>query len=310
MKKNLIGFAIGILIMILLLYGIGLENIVDLLLQIKIEYFIAALFVYFLVEVITALTLRVVIKGKFIGILSSHMCGMILSIPTPGRVGYYYAAYSLSKKTENSTSENIGYLTIIQGLSFLVKVFLCMIAIIYFSSFMIPSIMNYFIIISFIPVLFLIGIILILYTKILNKLLKKSTWLNRLEKYIENMQKAVRNLTKKKILIIIFLHFVGWAIIGFQWLLIAKALNVDIQLLETLMLQPLVTSIMFIPITPSGIGVAESGSAILFNILGFSSAIGVTFLLLQRLSTIIVDSFGLIDLKIHKIKLEKIKSKI
>ena len=68
------------------------------------------------------------------------------------------------------------------------------------------------------------------------------------------------------------------------------------------MLQPLLTSIMFIPLTPSGIGVAESGSAILFNIIGFSSAIGVTFLLLQRLSAIIVDSFGLIDLKIHKIK--------
>lgn len=98
MKKNLIGLAIGILIMILLLYGIGIDNIVSLLLKIKLEYFIAALFVYFLVEVIAALILRVVIKGKFIGILSSHMCGMILSIPTPGRVGYYYAAYSLSKK--------------------------------------------------------------------------------------------------------------------------------------------------------------------------------------------------------------------
>jgi len=310
MKKNFIGLVIGILIMIFLLYRIGIENIVNLLLKIKLEYFIAALFVYFIVEIIAALILKIVIKGKFISILSSHMCGMILSAPTPGRLGYYYTAYSLSKKTKHSTSENIGYLTIIQGLSFLVKVFLCIIAIIYFSSFILPSLMNYFIIISVFPVLFFIGIILMLYTKLLNKILRKITLLSHLEKYIENMQKAVRTLTKKKILIILFLQFVGWSITGFQWLLVAKALNINIELPKTLMLQPLLTSIMFIPLTPSGIGVAESGSAILFNIIGFSSAIGVTFLLLQRLSTIIVDSFGLIDLRIHKIKLEKIKSKI
>ncbi len=310
MKKNFIGLVIGILIMIFLLYRIGIENIVSLLLKIKLEYFIAALFVYFIVEIIAALILKIVIKGKFISILSSHMCGMILSAPTPGRLGYYYTAYSLSKKTKHSTSENIGYLTIIQGLSFLVKVFLCIIAIIYFSSFILPSLMNYFIIISVFPVLFFIGIILMLYTKLLNKILRKITLLSHLEKYIENMQKAVRTLTKKKILIILFLQFVGWSIIGFQWLLVAKALNINIELPKTLMLQPLLTSIMFIPLTPSGIGVAESGSAILFNIIGFSSAIGVTFLLLQRLSAIIVDSFGLIDLRIHKIKLEKVKNKI
>ena len=168
MKKNFIGLVVGILIMIFLLYRIGIENIVNLLLKIKLEYFIAALFVYFIVEIIAALILKIVIKGKFISILSSHMCGMILSAPTPGRLGYYYTAYSLSKKTKHSTSENIGYLTIIQGLSFLVKVFLCIIAIIYFSSFILPSLMNYFIIISVFPVLFFIGIILMLYTKLLN----------------------------------------------------------------------------------------------------------------------------------------------
>ncbi len=309
MKKNVIGLAIGILIMILLLYGIGLENIIDLFLKIKIEYFLIACFFYIFVEIIASLMVRVVIKAKLKDILSSHMCGMFLSNATPGRVGYYYTAYSLSKKSEYSTSENIGSLTLLQGISFFVKVFLCMAAVLYFSSFMISSVMNYFILISLLPLLFFVGIILALYTKILNKILKKITILSALEKYVGMMQNSVKKLNKQKVVIIMLLNLVGWFIAGFQWMFVAKALNVDIGLLTAMMFQPLLTTIMFIPITPSGLGVAESGSALLFKIIGFSSIVGVSFLLLERLSIIVVDAFGLIDLKNSKIKLEKIKSK-
>jgi len=64
-----------------------------------------------------------------------------------------------------------------------------------------------------------------------------------------------------------------------------------------LMLQPLLTAVLLIPISPTGLGLAESESALIFSLLGMESGIGVAFLLLFRINSIFVDSIGLIDLK-------------
>lgn len=307
MKKNFIGLILGILILIFIFYNIGFGNIVDLFLKIRMKHFIAALFVHFLVESLTVFIIKVLIKAKFTHVFLSHLAGMLFSVPTPGRVGYFYTAYSLSKKTKYSLSENIGYLALLQGLVFFFKIFLCLVAVVYFSSFIVPSLMGYLIIAIILPVIFFIGIFLLLFTKLLNRLIKKIIWFNWLEKHLESMQKAMKILNKKKIFIIFILNLTAWVVLGFEWFLLAGALNIDITFLTALMLQPLLTTIMFFPLTPSGLGFAEGGSALIFNLIGFSSVIGVTFLLLQRFTTIIVHSFGLIDLKVHKIKLKKVK---
>jgi len=307
MKKNFIGLGLGILILFFIFYDIGFGNIADIFLKIRIWHFMGALFVHFLVEILTVFILKVVIKAKFVHVFFSHLAGMFFSIPTPGRIGYFYTAYSLSKKTKYSISENVGYLAVLQGTVFFIKIFLCLMAIVYFSSFIVPSLIGYLIIAAVLPVIFFIGIFLLLFTKILNKLIKKISWLKWLEKNLSSMQKAVKVLSKKKIFFIVILNLIAWVVLGFEWFLLSGALNINITFLTALMLQPLLTTIMFFPLTPSGLGVAEGGSALIFKIIGFSSAIGVTFLLLQRLNTLIVHSIGLIDLKMHNVDLKKIK---
>ena len=67
---------------------------------------------------------------------------------------------------------------------------------------------------------------------------------------------------------------------------------------------------MFIPISSIALGLAESGSELLFNLLESSSVIvitlnlglGIAFLLRYRLNTIIVDSIGIIDLRTIRIQ--------
>ena len=67
------------------------------------------------------------------------------------------------------------------------------------------------------------------------------------------------------------------------------------------MLNPLISVIMFVPISPTALGVAESGSALIFDLLGLQLGTGVAFLLLFRINSIAFDSVGLIDLKTIKI---------
>jgi uncharacterized membrane protein YbhN (UPF0104 family) len=64
------------------------------------------------------------------------------------------------------------------------------------------------------------------------------------------------------------------------------------------MMHPLLSAIMFVPFVPAGLGLTETGSALIFRIIGLTTADGVAFMLLVRAGMIIVDAFGLIDMKI------------
>lgn len=80
-----------------------------------------------------------------------------------------------------------------------------------------------------------------------------------------------------------------------QWFLILVSLGVGVDFLMVLMLQPLLTTVMFIPISPGGLGVVEGGGALLFNLLGFGSESGAVFVLLVRFNSVLVDCLGLLD---------------
>lgn len=306
MKKTIISFGIGFAILILLLWSLGFDNMINLLSKTRVDYFILAGLVYFIVEIQAAFSVKIALNHKLRlrKILPSHMCGMLYSALTPGRVGYYYTAFSISRKSGNSTSGNIGVLTVIQGIYFITKVFICLLAVLYFSSFIItPESQYYLILVSILPVIFVIGIILALYTNLINKIFGRVSFLQGVIKNITLMQEASRKIRKTEILQITLLGLSGWVIMGVQWFLLAMALDINIDFITALMLQPILTTVMFIPFSPGGLGVTEGGSALLFSlVLGTADAgvAGAAFLLLVRINSIMVDSLGLIDMKLHK----------
>ncbi len=312
MKKSTLrlalAFGFGIVILAYLFWSMGLGNIAGVLSRIRPEYFLAAALVYLASEFIAALTLKVAIGGKikFRNILPSHMCGMLYSAVTPGRFGYYYTAFSLAKKTNESRSKNIGLLTIMQGVTFFVKVISCVIAVLYFSRlFISPESKSYFLMAAFVPVLFVVAILLILCTKLPNKIIALIPVLKNMLGYVSMMQDSRKDMTARKIFSIVFLNLIGWFVVGAQWYLLALSLSLDLSYWDAFMLQPLLSAVMFIPLTPSGLGITEGGSALLFTLILSSvpsvqaKAAGVAYILLVRINSIMVDSFGLIDMRIH-----------
>ncbi len=300
--KNLIAFGIGISVLLYLLTGIGFDRIYNLLIGIRLEYFILAASAYFITDVISSFAVREGIDRKLsiLEILQSHMCGMFYSSVTPGRVGYYYTAFSLSKKTSDPRSGNIGILTVIQGIYFFTKIFLCILALLYFSRFLLTQeSMNYLIIASALPLVFVIGIILIIYTNLPNRVLSRFRIFHKSLNYLSVMQDSCRRISKKNLIEITVLGFIGWITMSIQWFFIALSLNSSISVIDALMLQPLLTTIMFVPFSPSGLGFTEGGSEFLFTLINPEPGMGVTFMLLIRLNSILVDSLGLLDMRIH-----------
>ena len=298
--KNILAFIVGIVILAYIILTLGIEKIVQLISEIKIEFFVLAAIVYFIHDIVAGFALKVAI-GDTLGIrriVPTHMLGMLYANATPGRVGYIYTALSLAKKTGSRRSSKIGIIALFQGLNFLSKTFLCLLAVIYFSAF-IPSMRSqvYLLLVSTTPIIFLIGILIALYTKILNRIITRIS--PGLEEYLESMQAAVREVNKGRLARMLPLMLLGWMIMSLQWFLVAASLGIDVGFLTVLMFQPLLTTIMFVPISPSGLGLAEGGSALLFGIVNLDPAAGAAFLLLVRFNAILVDSLGLIDVRMH-----------
>lgn len=308
-----VAFGIGILILAYVIYGMGdgkksgPEKIADIMSSIRLEYFFLAAAVYFVSDILAALSLKVAVDGlRLRKALPSHMCGMVYSAVTPGRVGYYYTALSIAKKTQQSRSKNIGVLTLMQGIGFLVKVLLCLAAVIYFSRYIVSrEAIDYLILASLVPLIFVVAIVLVLYTKVVNRAFSRAPLVGGFMKHVASMQEASRGVSGKKIFYIVLLNVVGWFMVAVQWFLLAGSLGLQADYLDILMLQPLLSAVMFFPFTPSGLGVTEGGSALLFQLIlpvlpsADAKAAGVVFILLVRINSLFVDAFGLIDMRIH-----------
>jgi len=292
-------FGFGLLILFYLFWSMGFDNIARLFIQVKPEYFLYAAIVYFASEILGAFSLKTALKSRIRlrKVLPSHMCGMLYSAVTPGRVGYYYTAFSIAKKTKESRTKNIGLLTLMQGIGFFAKVISCLIAILYLSARLISAeSRNYLLLASLVPVLFVILIALILYTKTVNRMIMHIPALRFTLKYITNLQHAVKEVPQKTVLLLLLINFAGWFLVGLQWYYLATALGLDITYWDAFMIQPLLSAVMFIPFTPSGLGITEGGSALLFTIMlphmpaTEASAAGVAFMLLARINSIVVDA--------------------
>lgn len=297
--KKIVPLIIGVSILLMIFYYFDTENIIALLSKTNLFYFILAAFCYLVIEILAALKLKLVSKLNFSQIFFSHQGGMIFTYAIPGRVGYLYTAYSLAKKIKKSISSMVGLITLVQGIMIGAKIFSISVALIYFSF--ILKIPNSIFLSLLLPIMILAGIIFLLYSKTPQKLLSKIPVINKAVKYLNLMQKSVKKVDKKKAIKMIMIDFIGWFFYGLQFFLLLNALGIHLPPIIYFMLHPLISAVMFIPISPTALGIAESESAFLFYLLGLSFETGVAFLLLFRINTLIIDAIGLIDLKTIKI---------
>ena len=298
--KKIIPYIFGIFLLCILFLYVGFENIIDAIFQTNIFFFILAAFSYLFVQLSATLELKLISRLKFKKIFLSHQCGLLLSQITPGRVGYVYTSYSIAKKEKRSFSETLGLLALIQCVMIGIKILSLLISIVFFSFyFQLPE----YLFLSILSSIFIfILIFFILYSKASNKFLSKIPALNRFARYLDSMQKAVKTVSKNTIFKMVILDLVGWFFFGLQFYFLSLSLNINLSFVVCLMLHPLISAVMFIPISPTGLGLAESENELIFSLMNLPIGTGVTFLLMFRLNSLIIDFIGLMDLKAIKIQ--------
>lgn len=279
-----------------LLYYVGIDSLYNALLNIKVEYLVAAFVSYFGINLFFTVRLRRVlakdgIKTSFGKTLMAQYAGMLTSDVTPGRSGYILTPIYLRDQNV-PTSKSLSAILGIQTIEFLIKVvggvgaiFLLLQLVpaenwLQFGSF---AGINLGILVAALGIALMLtgGIVLAAFTwskraislfyRIANwRFLKRFTGglMGKLEEYKDSSQKNRQAIPE-----ILALTMICWVLKGFEWYFLGLALGISFGLDPVLtwfaffLLHPLVTALGFVPITPAGAGVQEFGIVGIFTLL-------------------------------------------
>jgi uncharacterized protein (TIRG00374 family) len=281
---------IGISIIAFILNKLDLKEVMAVIGKTDFTYFILAGISYLLLNVVLAFRLSYLLKKighniKYINVFLSHMGGMIVGDITPGRSGYFLTPPIMKKTSGIPITDGMACIFAPQGIEFILKVGGAAAALIYISS--ISNVSRNFIISAMIwaTLLLVVGVFMVLLSwqdeKVSSKLLSKIPFINS---FSGNL-----SFFKEKSI----LCMVGWVFAAFQWYILAKAIGIDISFFAIFLLHPLITILMFVPISPAGLGLMEGGVILVFSFFGISSAAAMAFSVLVRINILVVDLIGL-----------------
>jgi len=274
-----------------LFWYIGVDSLYNALVNIKVEYLIAACAAYFGINLLFAVRLRRVlakegIPTSFRKTLFAHYAGMLTSDVTPGRSGYILTPIYL-RDQGIPTSKSLSGILSIQTIEFLVKVVGGVGAVIFLLQ-VVPPInweqfgefagINTGLLVAVLGIsLMLVGAIVLaaitwsqralsLFHRIASwRFLKRFTGglLGKFDEFRESSQKNRRAIPE-----IILLTLGCWVLKGLEWYFLGLALGItSIPLIGYFLIHPLVTALGFVPITPAGAGVQEFGIVGIFTLL-------------------------------------------
>jgi uncharacterized protein (TIRG00374 family) len=314
---------LGLVLITVIIWYIGVQEVGNILLNLKITFLIYASIAYFIMNLLFAVRLKLVLKssGHNIGLnrmLLIQYGGMLASDFTPARSGYFAVPVMLAQEKVPVT---LGLSSIlgIQSIEFLVKMVGGILALVYLVS--IVNLSGDILIISAFGIaLMLFGAILIFIIMWWSKAIKlimifeRIPFIGKITKIVSSkilaFQKEAYKL-KNLIAPILILTLISWVVKGVEWYFIGLAMDItQISLLGYLLLHPLITALSFVPITPSGIGFQEGGIVGIFYLLGVGANISIVFALLARFLLVIQDLIGAVALSRAGIKVLEIVSTI
>lgn len=292
---KIIQAAIAIIIILLLAGSIDYIQASRIFLHLDWIFLLLAGLCYFLNNVIMSIRLKRILsylgnKIRFRIAFLSHMSGMLLSDFTPGRSGYLYVAFALNKKGV-PLPKGIAAITSTYIYDLLFKISLAIIAVYYFYASITGLPVGYILYMIVILLLLIIaGYFLIMYPgQVLQNFCQKNTYLN----YILDLGEQSRSIQKLSPCII-SVSCIGWVLRGLEWFFVAMAIgDMTISLVDALLLNPLLTILSLIPITPAGLGIQEAGIVGILALLGVSVAAATAFAFLTRFLEIVIDLLGL-----------------
>lgn len=290
--------AIGVAILLLLFTTIDYHLALSLLMQVDVRFLLLAGFCYFLNNLLMAFRLKKLLMtmGENIRLrlaFFSHMAGMLLSDFTPGRSGYLYVALSLNKR-DVPLDKGIATITSTYLYDLTFKVIIAILGAYFIYSFVFADRVGFAIIIMLLLISGVIAGYLIVMkpTDRVKALFQKRRLLQKVLQFGEQSRSI-----QKYAPFILSISFAGWILRGLQWYLIVLSMHQSfLTPLDALLLNPLLTLLSLIPLTPAGWGIQETGIVIVFAAIGISATIATSFALLTRLVEVAVDLFGTRDL--------------
>lgn len=291
---------IGIVIIAIILYKIGIYDVVSALKKTVPFYFIMACLAYLCLNLtltsrLSFLLTKIGYKIKFITIFFSHVGGMILSDITPGRSGYFLTPSLLKKTAGTPITDGMACIFAPQAIELILKVGGAFAAIIYISSI---SGIQRDILISV-----AIGASILMFAGILMLVISwkdENVSLNFLKKipFLRNFTDRILPFKERSMAIkgsintILLLTVTGWFFAALHWFYLGKALGIELPYYVFFLLHPLLSILMFAP-TPAGFGVMEVGAIGVLSLFGVPGNLAVAFSLLVRASMVLVDLTGL-----------------
>lgn len=291
-------FILAILIVAAILYLAGFSEFIEIIGKINPFFVVLAALAYLMNNLLMTIRMKKILteidrKIRFKFAFFSHMSGMLLSDFTPARSGYVYVAYAL-KKHGISAKSGLATITSTYIYDLFFKIIIAVIAILYVYSSIFDTNTFHALIIA----ILMLSALIILYILIMFP----SAGFLRFSKKIKILEKLIDlGAESKKIQkysgFILSISLLGWIMKGLEWFFIAIALNItQLSLIDSLILNPLLTLFSFIPLTPAGWGIQEAGIVGLFGLIGITGTYAVSFSLMTRFVEIAVDLLGIQNL--------------
>ncbi|MDP2846482.1 MAG: lysylphosphatidylglycerol synthase transmembrane domain-containing protein [Candidatus Methanoperedens sp.] len=292
---------IGIAIIAFILRKLNINEVLLVIGRTDILYFILACLSYLCLNLVLSsrlfyLLTRIGYRIKYLPVFLSHMGGMIVGDITPGRSGYFLTPSILKKIEGVRITDGMACIFAPQGIEFILKVGGAVAAILYIST--LPGVSKDVLTSAVLGAIFLliVGIIMLIISwqdeGMSLKFIRKLPFLN---KFTENLSAfKERNIQiKGNINAILLLYMIGWFFAALQWFYLGRALGIELPYYVFFLLHPLLTILMFVPLSPAGLGLMEGGAIVVFSFFGIPAAEGLAFSVLVRVSILLVDLIGM-----------------
>lgn len=295
--KTLLKILLAILIIGFILYNLKIDVLIKTIQEANIMWILFGGLFIFVAHLMIVSRIKYVL-GKFHKISTkkvfwSHFFGYLIGQVTPGKVGYFSMAYAF-KEDKIPYSQTTSILLLCQLVSFIIQMILAGVCVIYLASAVGTAGMIY----MSLMLGWVLGVIILvlLFLKYgvwkFDGLIKRLPKGMKLLKFINGMNRDFTAI-KRYIPVIFILTLLSWVIGGIGWWTYGMAFDVELPFFVYILLNPLISSLTFIPLTPGGIGIAEAGNVLLFSFLGITPEKGFIFMLLDRSINLVISLLGL-----------------
>jgi uncharacterized protein (TIRG00374 family) len=299
MRKKILILANAIISLVLvgiILYFVGIEDVIGELQGIQFPYLALSLISLFAMDLIMSYRIQILLDGAgekvgFINILRSHFVGMLLADFTPSRTGYFATAAALHYNYKVPSEKALLSIFGPQMFDFVFKVVTGSMAILYLIFVFIGPGDGIVLIGGVLVISLLVGLmVLILFSK---RFLRLFSFAEKLPVISTLYAVTLRMQEKSHVVVektphIIALILVSWNFRALSWYFAAKSVGITLEtpfpeFIAYYFLQPLITMLEFVPSpTIAGLGLSEGGSTLVFSLFGIVPAKAALFALIAR----------------------------